>query len=89
MPRPRSRPACSSTRAPDVVATGGDRPLVDRVLADPRLRPLAALPRGPHLAIGDPSAELVRALPDLLTRVAVTLTEPAPAGQGQETTIRP
>jgi hypothetical protein len=74
---------------PDVVATGGDRRLVDRVLADPRLRALAALPRGPHLPIGDPSADLVRSLPDLLTRVAVTVSEPAAAGQGQETTTRP
>jgi Actinobacteria/chloroflexi VLRF1 release factor len=74
---------------PEVVATGGDRPLVDRVLADPRLRTLAALPRGPHLAVGDPSADLVRSLPDLLTRVTVILTEPAAAGQGQETTVRP
>jgi hypothetical protein len=73
---------------PGVVATGGDRPLVDRVLADPRLRPLARLPRGPHLAIGEPKADVVRALPDLLTRVVVTLTEPA-AGQGQETTESP
>ncbi|HYJ76349.1 MAG TPA: acVLRF1 family peptidyl-tRNA hydrolase [Kineosporiaceae bacterium] len=75
---------------PDGLATGGDRPLVDRVLADPRLRRLADLPRGPHLAVGDPSADVVRALPDLLTRVAVTLTEPAVRrGQGQETTTNP
>jgi hypothetical protein len=74
---------------PDVVASGGDRRLVDRVLADPRLRALGALPRGPHLTVGDPSADLVRSLPDLLTRVAVTLTEPAAAGQAQETTVRP
>jgi hypothetical protein len=75
--------------SPEVVATGGDRRLVDRVLADPRLRALGALPRGPHLAVGDPSADLVRSLPDLLTRVVVTVTEPAAAGQGQETTVRP
>jgi hypothetical protein len=75
---------------PDEVATGGDRPLVDRVLADPRLRRLAALPRGPHLAIGEPSGEVVRALPDLLTRVTVTLTEPLSGQvQGQETTTNP
>jgi VLRF1 release factor-like protein len=70
---------------PQVLATGGDRPLVERVLADPRLRRVAALPRGPHLAVRDPSADLVRSLPDLLTRVAVTVTEP----QGHETTINP
>jgi hypothetical protein len=74
---------------PEVLATGGDRPLVDRVLADPRLRALAALPRGPHLAVGDPSADLIRSLPDLLARVTVSVTEPAAAGQGQDTTTRP
>jgi Actinobacteria/chloroflexi VLRF1 release factor len=60
------------------LATGGDRALVDRVLADSRLRPLAMLPRGPHLRIGDPKADVVRALPDLLTRVTVTLTAGSP-----------
>jgi hypothetical protein len=60
------------------VATGGDRALVDRVLADPRLRRLGALPRGPHLSIGDPKADVVRALPDLLTRVSVTLAAGSP-----------
>ena len=64
---------------PAWLATGGDRPLLDRVLADPRLRPLRALPRGPHLQVGDPRADLVRSLPELLTRVPVTVTEPAPS----------
>ena len=73
----------------DTVATGGDRPLVDRVLADPRLRALAALPRGPHLQVGDPRSDVVRTLPDLLTRVAVTLAEPAGTPYGQETTTSP
>ncbi len=58
------------------LVTGGDRPLLDRVLADPRLRSLAGLPRGPHLAIGDPSGQLVRSLPALLTRVRITLVDP-------------
>jgi hypothetical protein len=53
------------------LATGGDRALVDRVLAEARLRPLTALPRGPHLSIGDPKADVVRALPTLLTSVTV------------------
>jgi Actinobacteria/chloroflexi VLRF1 release factor len=60
------------------LATGGDRPLVDRVLADPRLRRLEALPRGPHLTVGDPKADVVRALPDLLTRVKVTVAAGSP-----------
>ncbi len=58
------------------LVTGGDRPLVDAVLAEPPLRPVAALPRGPHLAVGDPDAALVRALPVVVTRVRVTLREP-------------
>jgi hypothetical protein len=60
----------------DRLVTGGDRPLVDRVLEDPRLRPLAGLRRGPHLQVGDPRADLVRSLPQLLTRVRVVVTDP-------------
>ncbi len=60
----------------DWLVTGGDRPLVDAVLAEPALRSVAALPRGPHLAVGDPDAALVRALPVAVTRVRVTLREP-------------
>jgi Actinobacteria/chloroflexi VLRF1 release factor len=63
---------------PTDLATGGDRTLVDRVLADPRLRRLAALPRGPHLAVGDPKRDVVRALPDLLTRVTVLVPQGSP-----------
>jgi Actinobacteria/chloroflexi VLRF1 release factor len=59
------------------LVTGGDRPLVDAVLAEPALRRVAALPRGPHLAVGDPDAALVRGLPVAVTRVRVTLREPA------------
>jgi hypothetical protein len=58
------------------LVTGGDRPLVEQVLADPRLHSLAGLPRGQHLAIGDPSGQLVRSLPELLTRVRITLVDP-------------
>jgi len=61
----------------DWLVTGGDRPLVDAVLAEPPLRAVAALPRGPHLAVGDPDAAFVRSLPVALTRVRVTLREPA------------
>lgn len=62
------------------LVTGGDRPLVDAVLGEPALRAVAALPRGPHLAVGDPGAALVRTLPVAVTRVRVTLREPR--GQG-------
>ncbi|MDQ1287148.1 MAG: hypothetical protein QG622_713 [Actinomycetota bacterium] len=62
--------------APCWLVTGGDRPLVDAVLADPRLRPLFALPVGPHLAIGDPRADVVKALPQRLTSARITITDP-------------
>jgi len=60
----------------DWLVTGGDRPLVDAVLAEPALRRVGALPRGPHLAVGDPDAAFVRGLPIAVTRVRVTLREP-------------
>jgi hypothetical protein len=63
--------------AVDWLVTGGDRPLVEAVLGEPALRAVAALPRGPHLAVGDPDAALVRALPVAVTKVRVTLREPA------------
>ena len=61
----------------DWLVTGGDRALVEAVLAEPALRAVAALPRGPQLAVGDPDAALVRALPVAVTRVRVTLRQPA------------
>ncbi len=56
--------------------TGGDVPLLESVLADPRLRALAATPRGAHLAIGDPRPAMVRELPDLIHRLRILVTEP-------------
>jgi hypothetical protein len=56
------------------LVTGGDRALVDRVLADPRLKALAALPRERHLDVGDPRSDDVRALPERLRSVRITLT---------------
>jgi hypothetical protein len=61
----------------DWLVTGGDRALVEAVLAEPALHRVAALPRGPHLPVGDPDGALVRALPVAVTRVRVTLREPA------------
>jgi hypothetical protein len=58
-----------------VVATGGDRTLCDRVLADPRLKPLGALPRGQHLDVGDPRSTVVKDLPRLLRAVAIQLSD--------------
>lgn len=62
------------------LVTGGDRPLVDAVLADPRLRPLTTLPRGAHLAVGDPRSDVVRALPEKLSAVRITVSEPTLSG---------
>ena len=53
------------------LVTGGDRPLVADVLTDRRLAVLGALPRGPHLALGDPRSDVVRALPALIAQVRV------------------
>ncbi|HEX2805851.1 MAG TPA: Vms1/Ankzf1 family peptidyl-tRNA hydrolase, partial [Kineosporiaceae bacterium] len=61
-------------------ATGGDAALVTRALADPRLRALADLPRGPHLAVGDPRSDVVRAVPELIRRVRIQLVEPVHPG---------
>lgn len=63
--------------APRWLVTGGDRPLVDAVLADARLRRLADLPRGPHLAVGDPDRALVAALPQRLTTVTIRVSGPS------------
>lgn len=58
----------------EYLVTGGDRALVEQVLADARLRAVAGLPRGLHLAVGDPRADVVRAVPGLLRSVRITLT---------------
>ncbi len=60
----------------EYLATGGDRPLVDGVLADPRLRPLAALPRGPHLDVPDPRRDVVTSLPERLSTLRIDLIDP-------------
>jgi len=59
---------------------GGDRGLVDDVLADPRLRPLAALRRGPALDVGDPTKAVLLETPNQFRAVAVHITEPADRG---------
>jgi len=55
------------------LVTGGDRPLVTDVLTDRRLAALAALPRGPHLALGDPRSDVVRTLPRLVDQVRIDI----------------
>ncbi len=59
------------------LVTGGDRPLVDQVLADRRLAGLAGVVRAAHLPVGDPRADVVKALPGMLRTVTITLREPS------------
>jgi hypothetical protein len=54
---------------------GGDRGLADEVLADPRLRPLAALRRDP-LEVGEPTKAVLLATPDQFRAVDVHIVEP-------------
>ncbi len=61
------------------LATGGDRALVEAVLADPRLRRLSALPRGPHLEVGDPRSDVVAGLATRLMQLRIRLTPAPPA----------
>ena len=63
----------------DALVTGGDRALIDRVLADPRLRPLPRLRRGLHLEFGDPKFDLVKELPERGRAIRIALDErPSP-----------
>lgn len=57
--------------------TGGDRGLVDDVLADPRLAPLAALRREPALEVGEPTKAVLLETPGQLRAVRVHIVEPA------------
>ncbi|MGY1635843.1 acVLRF1 family peptidyl-tRNA hydrolase [Geodermatophilus sp. SYSU D00742] len=64
--------------AGEVVAlfTGGDRGLVDAVLADPRLPALAALRREPPLEVGEPTKAVLLATPQQFRAVRVHIVEP-------------
>jgi hypothetical protein len=57
------------------LVTGGDRGLVDEVLADRRLAPLAALPRDP-IDVGEPTKAVLLATPEQFRAVDVHLVEP-------------
>jgi Actinobacteria/chloroflexi VLRF1 release factor len=60
----------------EALFTGGDRGLVDAVLADPRLRPLGARRREPPLEVGDPTKAVLLATPVQFRAVAVHIVEP-------------
>lgn len=55
---------------------GGDRGLVDEVLADRRLAPLAAVRRAPHLEVGEPTKAVLLETPKQFRAVDVVIREP-------------
>lgn len=61
----------------EALFTGGDRGLVDDVLTDQRLRPLAALRREPALDVGEPTKAVLLETPDQFRAVDVHIVEPA------------
>ena len=64
----------------EALFTGGDRGLVDDVLADPRLKPLAALRRDPALDVGEPTKAVLLETPGQFRAVEVVIVEPADRG---------
>ncbi len=60
----------------DALFTGGDRGLVDEVLTDQRLRPLAALRREPALDVGEPTKAVLLETPKHFRAVRVHIREP-------------
>jgi hypothetical protein len=58
----------------EALAPGGDRGLVDDVLADPRLRPLTALRRLPPLEVGEPTKAVLLETPAQFRAVDVHIT---------------
>lgn len=58
-----------------LTVTGGDRALCERVLTDPRLKPLTGLPRGQHLTVGDPRSDVVKGLPRMLRQVSIVVDD--------------
>jgi hypothetical protein len=60
----------------EALFTGGDRGLVDDVLTDPRLAPLAALRREPALDVGEPNKAVLLETPKQFRAVRVHITEP-------------
>ena len=60
----------------DALATGGDKGLVAEVLADPRLRALAELPRLGPLDVGEPTKAVLLETPAQFRAVRVHIVEP-------------
>jgi hypothetical protein len=57
----------------DAIVTGGDRPAVRAVLADPRLKHLEPLLTGPWLAVKDPRLRVLTATPEQFLAVRIRL----------------
>jgi hypothetical protein len=66
----------------EALFTGGDRGLVDDVLADARLAPLAALRREPALDVGEPTKAVLLETPKQFRAVQVHIVEPADRPSG-------
>jgi hypothetical protein len=64
-----------STAPPEVVVPGGDARLVADVLQDPRLRPVASLPRGPVLPVPDPRLAVLQDAAQRCRAVRIRLEE--------------
>jgi len=60
----------------EALFTGGDRGLVDEVLADRRLAPLATLRREPALDVGEPTKAVLLATPTQFRAVQVHIRDP-------------
>ncbi|MGY1745809.1 acVLRF1 family peptidyl-tRNA hydrolase [Blastococcus sp. SYSU D00695] len=60
----------------DALVPGGDRGLVEDVLADPRLRPLAGLPRTAPVEVGEPTKAVLLETPARFRAVDVVIREP-------------
>ena len=60
----------------EALFAGGDRGLVDEVLADRRLATLAARRREPHLDVGEPTKAVLIETPKQFRAVDVHITEP-------------
>src|SRR5919112_1708352 len=73
----------------EVLFTGGDRGLVDDVLADPRLRALAALRREPPLEVGEPTKAVLLATPEQFRAVEVHIVEPGDRTAQRPPTVSP
>ena len=62
----------------EYLAPGGDRTLADLVLAEPGLKPYAALARLPFLDVPDPRAAVLKKAAADLCAVRILVTDPAP-----------